>query len=47
MGARGASTPSSAAGGEAVRLPGGEFVDVPVAERARRVLALAESVTAR
>jgi citrate lyase subunit beta / citryl-CoA lyase len=28
-------------GGEALRLPGGDFVDVPVAERARRVLELA------
>jgi len=29
------------AGGEAVRLPGGEFVDLPVAQRAHRVLAVA------
>jgi citrate lyase subunit beta/citryl-CoA lyase len=29
------------AGGEALRLPGGDFVDVPVAQRARRVLELA------
>jgi citrate lyase subunit beta/citryl-CoA lyase len=28
-------------GGEALRLPGGDFVDVPVAQRARRVLELA------
>jgi citrate lyase subunit beta/citryl-CoA lyase len=28
-------------GGEALRLPGGEFVDVPVAQRARRLLQLA------
>jgi citrate lyase subunit beta / citryl-CoA lyase len=28
-------------GGEALRLPGGEFVDVPVARRARRLLELA------
>jgi citrate lyase subunit beta / citryl-CoA lyase len=33
-----------AAGGEPLRLDSGEFVDVPVAERARRVLALAETV---
>jgi citrate lyase subunit beta / citryl-CoA lyase len=31
------------ANGSAVRLPGGEFVDLPVAERARKVLRLAES----
>jgi citrate lyase subunit beta/citryl-CoA lyase len=30
-----------AAGGEAIKLPGGEFVDLPVAERARRLLELA------
>jgi citrate lyase subunit beta/citryl-CoA lyase len=30
-----------AAGGEALRLPDGEFVDLPVAERARRLLQLA------
>ena len=30
-----------AAGGEALRLPDGEFVDLPVAERARRLLELA------
>jgi citrate lyase subunit beta / citryl-CoA lyase len=30
-----------AAGGEAVKLPGGEFVDLPVADRARRLLDLA------
>ncbi|RFU18998.1 HpcH/HpaI aldolase/citrate lyase family protein [Geodermatophilus marinus] len=30
-----------AAGGAALRLPGGEFVDLPVAERARRLLGLA------
>jgi hypothetical protein len=29
------------AGGAAIRLPGGEFVDLPVAERARRLLDLA------
>jgi citrate lyase subunit beta/citryl-CoA lyase len=29
------------AGGEAVQLPDGEFVDVPVAKRARRLLELA------
>lgn len=33
-----------AAGGEALRLRSGELVDVPVAERARRLLALAGSV---
>jgi citrate lyase subunit beta/citryl-CoA lyase len=32
-----------AAGGEALRLPSGEFVDVPVAERARRLLQIAGS----
>lgn len=31
-------------GGEAVQLPGGEFVDVPVAERARRLLQLADAL---
>lgn len=31
------------AGGNACRLPSGEFVDLPVAERARRVLALSET----
>jgi citrate lyase subunit beta / citryl-CoA lyase len=31
------------AGREAVQLPGGEFVDVPVAQRARRLLALADA----
>jgi citrate lyase subunit beta/citryl-CoA lyase len=35
----------TAAGGEPLQLSSGEFVDVPVADRARRVLALAESVT--
>jgi len=34
-----------AAGGAALRLPSGEFVDLPVAERARRVLQLAESLS--
>ena len=33
-------------GGEALRLPGGDFVDVPVAQRARRVLELADAITA-
>ena len=33
-----------AAGGAALRLPDGEFVDLPVAQRARRVLQLAEAV---
>jgi citrate lyase subunit beta/citryl-CoA lyase len=37
----------TAAGGEALQLDSGEFVDAPVAARARRVLALADSVTAR
>jgi citrate lyase subunit beta / citryl-CoA lyase len=32
------------ANGSAVRLPGGEFVDLPVAERARKILRLAESL---
>jgi citrate lyase subunit beta/citryl-CoA lyase len=32
------------AGGEAVRLPSGEFVDVPVAQRARRLLELADAL---
>jgi citrate lyase subunit beta/citryl-CoA lyase len=31
-------------GGEALRLPGGDFVDVPVAQRARRTLELADAV---
>jgi citrate lyase subunit beta/citryl-CoA lyase len=31
----------TAAGGQPLRLEGGEFVDAPVADRARRVLALA------
>jgi citrate lyase subunit beta / citryl-CoA lyase len=35
-----------AAEGEAFQLPSGEFVDVPVAERARRVLEIAGSVPA-
>jgi citrate lyase subunit beta / citryl-CoA lyase len=30
-----------AAGGAALQLPGGEFVDLPVAQRARRLLELA------
>jgi citrate lyase subunit beta / citryl-CoA lyase len=33
-----------AAGGAALRLPSGEFVDLPVAERAKRVLELAASL---
>ena len=33
-----------AAGGAALRLPDGEFVDLPVAQRARRVLQLAQAV---
>ena len=33
-----------AAGGAALRLPDGEFVDLPVAQRARRVLELARSL---
>jgi citrate lyase subunit beta/citryl-CoA lyase len=37
----------TAAGGEPLRLDSGEFVDVPVADRARRVLALAASVPGR
>jgi citrate lyase subunit beta/citryl-CoA lyase len=32
------------AGGEALRLTSGEFVDLPVAERARRVLELDTSL---
>jgi citrate lyase subunit beta/citryl-CoA lyase len=32
-----------AAGGEALRLPTGEFIDLPVAERARQLLQIAES----
>jgi citrate lyase subunit beta / citryl-CoA lyase len=35
------------AGGEAVQLPSGEFVDVPVAERARRLLELADALTSQ
>jgi citrate lyase subunit beta / citryl-CoA lyase len=34
----------NAAGGAALRLPSGEFVDVPVAERAKRVLELAAAL---
>jgi citrate lyase subunit beta / citryl-CoA lyase len=34
-----------AAGGAALRLPSGEFVDLPVAQRARRVLELAETLS--
>ena len=34
-----------AAGGAALQLPSGEFVDLPVADRARRVLALAASLS--
>ena len=33
-----------AAGGAALRLPDGEFVDLPVAQRARRVLQLADAL---
>jgi citrate lyase subunit beta / citryl-CoA lyase len=33
------------AGGAALQLPSGEFVDLPVADRARRVLALADSLS--
>ena len=33
--------------GEAIRMPDGEFVDVPVADRARRLLALAQRLPAR
>jgi citrate lyase subunit beta/citryl-CoA lyase len=32
------------AGGEALQLPSGEFVDMPVAERARRLLELADAL---
>jgi len=38
-------TSFQAAGGEAVQLPSGEFVDLPVAERARRLLQIAASPT--
>jgi citrate lyase subunit beta / citryl-CoA lyase len=34
-----------AAGGVALRLPSGEFVDLPVADRARRVLELAGTLS--
>jgi citrate lyase subunit beta / citryl-CoA lyase len=34
-----------AAGGAALQLPSGEFVDLPVADRAQRVLALADSLS--
>jgi citrate lyase subunit beta / citryl-CoA lyase len=34
-----------AAGGAALQLPSGEFVDLPVADRAHRVLALADSLS--
>jgi citrate lyase subunit beta/citryl-CoA lyase len=33
-----------AAGGAALRLPSGEFVDLPVAERARRLLQLSAAL---
>ena len=33
--------------GAALRLPGGEFVDLPVAERARKILALADALPSR
>jgi len=36
-------TAFDAAGGEAIRLPNGEFVDLPVADRARRLLHIAGS----
>jgi citrate lyase subunit beta/citryl-CoA lyase len=39
--AKGVITAIDAAGGEALRLPGGEFVDLPVADRARRLLRIA------
>jgi len=38
-------TSFEAAGGEAVQLPSGEFVDLPVADRARRLLQIAGSPT--
>jgi hypothetical protein len=34
----------ASSGGEALALPSGEFVDVPVAERARRMLELADTL---
>jgi citrate lyase subunit beta/citryl-CoA lyase len=34
-----------AAGGEALQLPSGEFIDLPVADRAHRVLALADALS--
>jgi citrate lyase subunit beta/citryl-CoA lyase len=37
----------AATGGESLQLDSGEFVDVPVADRARGLLALADSVTGR
>jgi len=37
----------TAAGGAALRLPSGEFVDLPVADRARRVLELAAAVSGK
>ena len=36
-----------AAGGDALRLPSGEFIDLPVAERARHLLKIAESGSRR
>jgi citrate lyase subunit beta / citryl-CoA lyase len=42
--AREVMTAFDAAGGAALRLPSGEFVDLPVADRARRVLELAKAL---
>jgi hypothetical protein len=39
-------TAFDAAGGQALRLPTGEFADLPVADRARRVLQIAAGHTA-
>ena len=39
-------TAFEAAGGEALRLPSGEFVDPPVADRARRLLEIASTLVA-
>jgi citrate lyase subunit beta/citryl-CoA lyase len=44
--AREVLTAFEASGGEALQLPSGEFIDVPVAERARRVLEIAGALPA-
>ena len=44
LGAARSSTAFERSGGAALRLPGGEFVDLPVADRAHRLLELAASL---